>query len=407
MREGINPMSMSAFQWAIISLCMLFNVINGLDVMAMAFTANCVSAQWGLSGAQLGVLLSASLVGMACGSMFAAPAADRHGRRPMLLAGLLLSGLCMLLSFWSENLYSLIVLRGLTGLGVGAVVVGANVLTHEHASPERRNLAIALQSVAFGLGASVGGMLAHSLNDGEGWRYVFLTGGCITFVGWVAGVLWLRESEAFLALGSRHLRGSAPASVSMSYRQLFAHGQWQLTLSLATALFLIMFSFYFVTSWTPTLLIQSGFSEKDGATGGMLLSGGGMLGALAMGLGGNRMGVGRLLLGFVLLDAILMGLIVPATRLGWLGGAVGFCSGMLLYGAIAGLFTLAPQAFSTAIRTRGVGLVLGAGRVGSIVSPAAAGLLIDAQWTPQGLFTFYAISQLLAALLIWRLCKRA
>jgi MFS family permease len=406
-REGINPISMSAFQWAIVSLCMLFNVINGLDVMAMAFTANSVSAQWGLSGSQLGVLLSASLVGMACGSMFAAPAADRHGRRPMLLAGLLLSGLCMLLSFWSENLYSLMLLRGLTGLGVGAVVVGANVLAHEHASPERRSLAVALQSVGFGLGASVGGMLAHTLNDTEGWRYVFLAGGCITLGGWLAGVLWLRESEAFLALGTRRQRTSGPASVSMNYRQLFAPGQWQLTVPLATALFLIMFSFYFVTSWTPTLLIQSGFSEKDGAAGGMLLSGGGMLGALAMGFAGNRIGVGRLLLGFVLLDAILMGLIVPATRLGWLGGAVGFCSGMLLYGAIAGLFTLAPRAFSTAIRTRGVGLVLAAGRLGSIVSPAAAGLLIDAQWTAQGLFTFYAISQLLAALLIWRLGKRA
>jgi nitrate/nitrite transporter NarK len=85
----------------------------------------------------------------------------------------------------------------------------------------------------------------------------------------------------------------------------------------------------------------------------------------------------------------------------------GFSSGLLLYGAIAGLFTLAPQAFSTAIRTSGVGLVLAAGRLGSIVSPAAAGLLIDARWTAQGLFSFYAVSQLLAALLIWNLCRRA
>jgi predicted MFS family arabinose efflux permease len=396
---------MSAFQWAIVGLCMLFNVINGLDVMAMAFTASSVSAQWGLSGAQLGVLLSASLVGMACGSMFAAPMADRHGRRPMILASLLLSGLCMTLSFCSQGLGTLMLLRGLTGLGVGAVVVGANVLTHEHASPERRSLAIALQSVAFGLGASVGGLLAHGLNESEGWRYVFLAGGGITLAAWLAGLLWLRESDEFLALGRQRQAGSTSA-MPMNYRQLFAPAQWQRTLSLATALFLIMFSFYFVTSWTPTLLIQSGFSPKDGAAGGMLLSGGGMLGALLMGLGGNRAGIGRLLLGFVLLDAVLMGLIVPATKLGWLGGVAGFSSGLLLYGAIAGLFTLAPRTFPTAIRTSGVGLVLGAGRLGSIVSPAAAGLLIDAQWTTQGLFSFYAVSQLLAALLIWNLGRR-
>ncbi|MFY1663509.1 hypothetical protein [Pseudomonas sp. Pseu.R1] len=98
-----------------------------------------------------------------------------------------------------------------------------------------------------------------------------------------------------------------------------------------------------------------------------------------------------------------MKLMVPATHLAWLAVTMGVSSGLLLYGAIAGLFTLAPQGFATAIRTRGVGFVLATGRVGAILSPAVAGLLLDHRWTVQQLFTFYGVSQLLAALLIWRL----
>ncbi|MEX3777363.1 MFS transporter [Pseudomonas sp. MYb118] len=400
--------AMAPTRWTIVGLCMLFNVVDGLNAMVMAFTGSSVSLQWNLSGIDLGMLLSASLVGMAVGSLCAAPLADRYGRRPLLLTGLAFSGLCMLLSSISLGLYSLMLLRTLTGIGLGAVLVGANVLTHEHASAQRRGLAIALQSLAFALGVSLGGVLAHLFNASPGWRYVFLAGSLITFVVTLAGVVWLSESREFLALqqARRHAQtsGTGPQTNrrAMAYGQLFAPGQWRQTTSLALAFFLVMFSFYFVMSWTPALMVQHGFSEKEGATGGILLSIGGMLGALSMGLWSQRLGGNRLLLGFVLGNTLLMLLMVPATRFQELAMVIGFSTGLLLNGAIAGLFTLAPQTFATSIRTSGVGLVLALGRIGGILSPAVAGLLLDARWSAQGLFSFFAGSQLLAALLIWR-----
>jgi nitrate/nitrite transporter NarK len=104
----------------------------------------------------------------------------------------------------------------------------------------------------------------------------------------------------------------------------------------------------------------------------------------------------------LLLNAVMMLLMVTATRIPILAIATGFTAGLLLYAAIAALFVLAPQAFASPERTRGVGVVLATGRLGAIVSPTFAGVLLDAQWRPQDLFTVYAGSQLLAALLIWR-----
>jgi MFS family permease len=390
---------------------MLFNVIDGMDVMAMAFTGSSVSAEWRLTGAQLGMLLSASLVGMAFGSLLAGPRADHYGRRPLLLAGLSLSGLSMLLSFWSPNPYLLMLLRLLTGIGTGAVLVAANVLTYERASEHRRNLAIALQSMAFALGASLGGVLAHALNTSAGWRYVFLVGGLITIAAAGAGAFFLRESAQFLALDQqRHHSGSIPPAAAPStphskYRALFTAGQWQQTTSLALALLLLMASFYFVMSWTPTLMTLNGFSEKEGAASGVLLCVGGMSGALLMGLAANRFSGRRLLLGFLLLNTVLMSLMVPAAGLSGLAIPACVTTGLLLNGAIAALFTLAPQAFDTAIRTTGVGVVLATGRLGAIISPVVAGVLLDARWTAQDLFMFFASSQIMAALLVWCSCR--
>ena len=392
-------------QWGMIGLCMLFNVIDGMDVMAMAFTASSVAREWALTGAQTGLLLSASLVGMALGSLLAGPLADRYGRRPILLAGLLLSGVSMLLSFWSAGHCGLMALRVLTGIGTGVVLVAANVLTYERASVNRRHLAIALQSMAFACGASLGGLLAHALNAGAGWRYVFLTGGLITLATTLAGALWLRESGPILALDRQTFHVGTKTLPYTQYRPLFAAGQWQQTTSLALALLLLMACFYFVMSWTPTLMTRNGFSEQQGAVSGVLLCAGGMSGALLMGLAANRFGCRRLLLSFLLFNAGVMILIVPATNAAGLAIVACVTTGLLLNGAIAAIFILTPQAFATAIRTTGVGVVLATGRIGAIVSPVIAGMLLDARWTAQDLFMFFAGNQVLAALLVWRGCR--
>src|SRR6202011_17903 len=80
-RQLVAKSPMSAHQIAAIVVCVGLNMLDGFDVLVMSFTAAGVSAEWQLSGAQLGMLFSAGLVGMAVGSLFLAPRADRFGRR--------------------------------------------------------------------------------------------------------------------------------------------------------------------------------------------------------------------------------------------------------------------------------------------------------------------------------------
>ena len=117
LRERIDTSPMSPYQWMIIGLCVLLNCLDGFDVAAMAFTATPVSEEFGLSGSELGVLLSAGLVGMAIGSLALAPIADTIGRRPLILISLGLAATGMLLGSMSSSALMLGGTRVVTGPG--------------------------------------------------------------------------------------------------------------------------------------------------------------------------------------------------------------------------------------------------------------------------------------------------
>ena len=122
LRRALDDEPMRPFQWLAVAVCIVLNLIDGFDVLVMAFTASSVAAEWNLGGAEIGLLLSAGLFGMAAGSLFIAPWADRWGRRPLILACLALSGLGMLASALSQAAWQLALLRGLTGLGIGGIL---------------------------------------------------------------------------------------------------------------------------------------------------------------------------------------------------------------------------------------------------------------------------------------------
>ena len=157
LKARVDNGPMVRFQWLAIGICIVLNMIDGFDVLVMAFTAASVSAEWGLSGAQIGMLLSAGLFGMAAGSLFLAPWADRIGRRPLILLCLAVSGTGMLLSALSQTPVQLAFLRGLTGLGIGGILASSNVIASEYASKRWRGLAVSLQSTGYALGATLGG----------------------------------------------------------------------------------------------------------------------------------------------------------------------------------------------------------------------------------------------------------
>jgi benzoate transport len=420
---------MVRFQWAVIALCFLINMLDGFDVLVMAFTAASVSADWGLSGTTLGYLLSAGLVGMALGSLFLAPWADRFGRRPLILLCVAIAGLGMLASSWATSPEMLATLRLITGLGIGGILASSYVIAGEYANKKWRGLAISLQATAYALGATIGGIIAAQIIPDLGWRSVFFYGGIATLATLPLLALWLPESLAFL-LSRRPTNalkrvnrlltsiGLAPIeqlpqvqqesrkSVRETFLELFSPTLLNSTLLIWLAFFLVMFGFYFVMSWTPRLLVSAGLSNQQGITGGVLLNVGGIFGTALIGLLAARLKLSRVLIAYLMANALLLTIFVQLTGNLSLAFIVALMIGIFVNGCVAGLYALTPSIYDAAQRVTGLGWAIGIGRTGAILSPLVAGRLIDAQWQPADLYPLFALSFILAAIAIWLLQRQ-
>lgn len=425
----IDDRPMSRFQWGAVTVCVLLNVLDGFDVLVMAFTGTSVSAEWGLSGVQLGLLLSAGLVGMAVGSMFVAPWADRIGRRPMVLGCLAVASAAMLLSAISQGPWQLGALRALTGVGIGGILATSNVIAAEYASSRWRGLAVSLNSTGYALGATVGGLLAALLIGGFGWRSVFLVGGLATAA--VIPLVWWRlpESLDFLvtrrpagaldqinavlrrmghaALAALPERDSAPRGIGAGYRELLTPRLRRTTLVLWVVFFCIMAGFYFVTSWTPTLLTEAGLSPTAGIAGGTLLNVGGIFGAALLGLLAARFALRHVLATYLVATGVLLAVFIATTSSLALAFTVAAVIGVFVNGCVAGLYALTPTVYEPAVRTTGVGTGLAIGRAGAILAPTLAGTLLDGGWTAQHLYVLFGVVFVVAAAMLSLLRPRS
>ncbi|MFI9343427.1 MFS transporter [Streptomyces sp. NPDC052773] len=189
------------------------------------------------------------------GSVLFGHIGDRHGRRPVLVVSLLLTGASTvavgcLPTYDAIGVAApllLVTLRFLQGLGLGGEWGGAVLLTVEHAPPERRALWSSFPQV----GPSVGFLLANgsmltlsaTLTEAQfaqwGWRVPFWAAGVLAAVG-----LWLRSS---LAESPRFLEIEEPARVPLAE---VVRDHWRLVLLTAGALAVGYAVFYAVTTWS-------------------------------------------------------------------------------------------------------------------------------------------------------------
>jgi len=420
LKDTIESGPMSHFQVVAVMLCIALNMLDGYDVLVMAFTASSVAKEWNLSASQVGILLSAGLFGMATGSLFIAPLADRLGRRAVILLCLVLVTVGMVLSSVSTGPTQLAGLRALTGLGIGGMLASLNVITSEYSSGRWRSATVSLQVTGYPLGATVGGIIGAWLLGAFGWRSMFLFGGVCSAV-MIPVVLWrLPESLDYLlarrppdALKKLNLllmkMERAPLTelpheeatkVEGGLGSLFKDHLGGATLRIWGAFFLQMLSFYFVLSWTPRLLVQAGMSAQQGVTGGVLLNLGGIIGGSIFAWLSVKRGLKPLSIACFLLTALTMAAyanlatsFLPAVITASLIGAV-------IFSAMASLYAMAPLLYPAEIRSTGMGWSIGIGRLGAILAPITAGMLIDSGWESLHLYYVFAVPVLIAALAV-------
>ncbi|WP_374947763.1 MFS transporter [Agreia sp.] len=419
-RESIDRAPLSRYQLLVISICLLIILIEGYDLLLMAFSASAVAAEFSLNATQIGVLLSSVGIGLVVGSAVIAPLADRIGRRRMTLLGLGIVIVSMGASALTTDMTQLAIARAVTGIGIGGLVAGLPVVIAEFSPQRRRASLISISTAGLPLGGVIGGFVAAIVLSGLGWRASFVVGAVLTALVFVLVLVALPESIDYLlvkrpqnAVGTINrtlqkmrlpqitaLPEPEPRRANAVRSAIFTGRNGLRSALLGFAFFVMMAAFYFANGWTPRLLVQSGMSPEQGTGAGILLNLGGAAAALVFAL------LAIFFRSKILAVIAFAGAAIAFSAMGvFFGGAgltlvLALAVGALIQTCATGLFTLAPESFPAAVRTTGVGWAVSLGRVGAIISPILAGVLIDGGWTAPSLYILFAAPLVLGAVAV-------
>ena len=331
--------------------------------------------------------MSATFLGMLCGTFAAGWLGDRYGRRTSYQVNLMLFGLASVAAAFAPNMTVLTVIRFVMGIGMGAeIVVGYSSLA-EFMPRAKRGRYVALLSMVTNLAVPVTGLGGAWLIPLVGWRWLFAIVGAGALVVWALrknmpeSPRWLEsrgrtaEAEAMLvAIEAEAARSGPLPPVMDAVEETPAPGRYSELLSAglirSSVLGVIIacvsgVSLYGFLSWIPTFLVKQGLSIGSSLWFSGIMGLGAPLGALLGAFIADRLGRVRSLSGLALCEAVL-GLVYPMVGNGVELIAVGFGVTLCAYAIVAVGFALyIPEMFPTRLRLRGASVVLGISRLTS------------------------------------------
>lgn len=420
-RDLINTGALTRYQQRIILLCFAVVAMDGMDIALMGFIAPALKADWGVTTHQLGIVISAALIGLALGAMFAGPLADRFGRRVVIIASVFFFGLWTLASAFSGNVDQLMLFRFLTGLGLGAAMPNVGTLVAEYAPERKRAFIITVVFCGFTFGAAGGGFAASWLIPHFGWHAVLILGGLLPLVLVPVLIKALPESVRFLLARQapaeqvrRILVNMAPDDTLKSCTFVMnesasRQGAAKLVLTkpyllgstlLWSGYFLGLFLVYLIGSWLPSLIKDMGMTVAQAALVTAMYQAGGTVGSLFAGWMMDRFNANLALAAIYFTGAIAtvtLGFIPPHTLALSL---VAFCSGFCLNGANTGMNALSASYYPTHARATGSSWMHGVGRIGAILSAFAGAQMLSMGWTMQDVFTFLGVPAVLTSVML-------
>jgi len=414
-------------QILVIGLCVLLNGLDGFDVLSISFASPGISADWGVDRAALGIILSMELIGMSVGSIALGLAADKIGRRPVMVASLLVMAIGMAAAAMSTDILMLATIRFLTGIGIGGMLATTSAVVAEASSAKFRSAAIAIMAAGYPLGAIVGGSIASDLLVDGTWRDIFWLGAGMTIIFLPPILLIVPESfeitirrnapsdalakvnKALRKLGHAAVETVSPvvAAAKADRTGLFTGPMRRVTILLILAYFFHMTTFYFILKWIPKIVVDMGFEPSS--AGGVLVWAniGGIAGSLLFSFLTTKLPLRPLMVGVFLLS---FGLV---TLFGMTGEGLdalqrsAAIAGFFTNAGVVGLYALIAASYPPHLRAGGTGVVIGVGRGGAALGPVIAGFLFASNYGLPIVAVIMGLGSVIAAIAILGLKRNA
>ena len=393
-QEAVDQIGFGRFQKRLLGVCGVTWAADAAEVLLLGFALPAIIAEFGISTAQGGLIATATFAGMLVGAWFWGTISDYVGRRAGFQLTVLIFALFGLLSAFAPSWEWLLVLRFITGFGLGGALPLDFSLYAEFLPTKNRGRNLVILESFWALGTVIAAGLAWVLVPSFGWRPLLASSAVAA-----ALVLWIRrkipESPRYLAISGKAdeareiIAGIArengqPApeqdlvagerQSGSTVARLWAPGLRQMTLMLWVTWFCISFAYYGIFTWLPQAFVQQGFSSLQTYQNTFLLALAQVPGYFSAAYLVERLGRRNTLGLYLLASGVFTFLFAVVTGFGGLLASAMLMSFFAL-GAWAALYAWTPESYPTEIRTTGMGWASGMARVAGVITPTLGGIL--------------------------------
>jgi AAHS family 4-hydroxybenzoate transporter-like MFS transporter len=409
-------------QWTVVALIFIFCLVDGFDATVIGFIAPSLKADWQLSAADLAPLFGFGMAGLLVGGLLCGPLADRFGRKPVIVLAVAFFGLTTLGAAVVNDLRAMVVLRFLTGIGLGGAMPIALTLLNEFAPYHKRARMTAWAGIGFTLGGAASGQIAAHLIHHLGWRGVLILGVILPAILCVLLIAFLPESLRYLVMRKadaarirkvadriapgiagnlvHHEKAASNATVSVLFQKDLVKATLLIWLTYCCCLFL----FYLVSSWLPLILASAGMETSRAATVSSIFLVAGAIGMLILGFSMDRFRGDIVLSCAYIVGAISVCLVGLATT-PQMAILTIFFFGLSVGGAQSIIPSLVAGCYPTTARATGVSWASAIGRVGAFLGSIAGAAMLSFHLSNAQIFSLLAVPAALAAVALIALAR--
>ncbi|WHY00663.1 MFS transporter [Neobacillus sp. DY30] len=365
-------------------------MFDAMDVGMLSFIIAALSVEWELTAKQMGWIGSVQSIGMAAGALIFGLMADRIGRKNVFIITLLLFSIGSGISAFATSITIFLILRFFIGMGLGGELPVASTLVSESVPAEKRGQIVVLLESFWAAGWLIAAVISYFIIPKFGWQTALLISATPALYALYLRV-GLPDSPRFEAIKDKE-----KISAFQSIANLWTNEYRRRTTMLWIVWFCVVFSYYGMFLWLPSVMVMKGFSLIK-SFGYVLI----MTLAQLPGYFTAAWCIERFGRKFVL-AVYLVGTAVSAFLFGNAEStALLITSGILLsffnLGAWGGLYAYTPEQYPTIIRGTGSGSAAAFGRLGGVLGPLLVGYLVAQETSIGTIFTIFCISVLIAA----------
>lgn len=419
--DRVSNLPLGAFHWRLLVLIGSGIAFEALDTALIAFVLAKMIGSWSLTPVQMGYIGSASLVGMCVGAIFSGTLADRIGRKAMFAVTLGIYSVGTALCAFSWNLESLLFFRFIVGFGVGGQPPVANAMMSEYAPAKHRGKMLVMQNASWAVGWLVASLISWTIIPQFGWKLAFIIGAApallVIYVYRIMpeSAMYLVskgryqeaheevakiERELGVPVGEPPLPSEIPTvavNKSVSFFDLWSPTFIRRTICLWILWFGIVFAYYGMFTWLPSLLVKSGFNLVKSFEYMMGMTIVQIPGYFAAAYLVDKIGRRATLGSFLAICAVAA----------YMFGNASTVFEIMLWGCVLSFFNLgawgichaySAEQYPTYARATGVGWAAAFGRTGGIIAPIMVGALMTGpDKIPTVFMMFTAVLAIIAA----------